>query len=775
MPEMPQPNKILEELADRAASQIDRQAPVAFDASYREMIKYHRFLLAINASRSADGVAINYAEIAGTEWRAPHEIWVGQYRRLFERAASRIPDNGDFIRSLAYTPSRLLPSKGDPELTPKVVDAILDLGPIMVHRLEAWVTKRTTIEPPKGESAKPRLSLAGSDLNAYQSVLPNIVGAWESLTLHVSPMFGWGARSEQSEDEAWSSFQKSWPFLWKHLTNTAYSLAVAVWNEDETAQKLFGESLVRWSSDLRHNFSGHYSFRRKEVLFPDVLPSEWGEAREQACKYTFDYSEPPTPDQVFWAIIQNVRDDVVLLTATLMLFWTIQEKQSSNIGEQAARALLRREGDSRSTRHTDGADPSFKSIFLNFIRHGLSGDRFNESGYAGKLESLVKMLDNMTERTIVPGRIYSPSTIQSRHSLGCSVVGILLASVPENGDGGVVRLLGAIAKEVEILPQGDESLRGLISELNDWLSLLQEPANWQEIGAHLLNPKKDTAKSVESLRGIIEATVNVIEEVRRERIEQLPINEQQLESLRCAVEQALLNEPAETHFFHDVEVGASIDDGGATRREVAFNKISKAELTEPPMASLPVNFEEWFVSNVKREAGNGVWNDFCKRDRTQVTVNAPVETEDFWRELSPLIDQVGEEPVLVVSNAAQSRLYDLVYSDDGSQPQLRIEQLPRGQRHDFYIATIEGVDVCGSEFETGKSWLFSARTLRKVSYTKTTEDGNYADLSFELVDDLKVDMRVGFRQKFAWDASPVFEILGPDPEEVGAVPGEQQL
>src|SRR2546421_2293290 len=95
--ELPDPLEILEELADKAALQIDRLAPVAFDAALNEMTRYHRFLLSLNASRGPDGAPFSFAAVQGEAWRAPHSEWISQYRRLFERAANRIGDDTDFI------------------------------------------------------------------------------------------------------------------------------------------------------------------------------------------------------------------------------------------------------------------------------------------------------------------------------------------------------------------------------------------------------------------------------------------------------------------------------------------------------------------------------------------------------------------------------------------------------------------------------------------------------------------------------------------------------
>ena len=67
--DLPTPDAIVEELADKVAAQIDRLAPVAFDGAFRELIRYHKFLLALNVSRTPDGTAFNFAD--ASRWTAP--------------------------------------------------------------------------------------------------------------------------------------------------------------------------------------------------------------------------------------------------------------------------------------------------------------------------------------------------------------------------------------------------------------------------------------------------------------------------------------------------------------------------------------------------------------------------------------------------------------------------------------------------------------------------------------------------------------------------------
>ena len=63
--ELPALNEIVEEMANKAALQIDRLAPVAFDAALDELTRYHSFLLNVNASHNPDGTPLNYAAVHG--------------------------------------------------------------------------------------------------------------------------------------------------------------------------------------------------------------------------------------------------------------------------------------------------------------------------------------------------------------------------------------------------------------------------------------------------------------------------------------------------------------------------------------------------------------------------------------------------------------------------------------------------------------------------------------------------------------------------------------
>ena len=762
--ELPSPEEILEELADNVAAQIERLAPVAFDGAFREMTRYHRFLLALGAARDPNGAAFNFAEIAGNAWHAPHNEWIRQYRRLFERAADKLVDDSHFLRSLAYVPGRLMPGPGEPELSPSVVRAILDLGPMLVGRLEAWVTKRTTVETRQGQAAELRLALAGSDSKAYESVVPDIVGAWESLLHYPPSMYGWRELGEQTDVERWAAFRASWPFLWQHMTNTAYCLATAVWNEDETGAALFRKALVRWAHALDHRLDNQAELRHRRLLFPGILDLTWLEASAKSAPLGYDYIPPPTPDQLFASMIRGAHHDIVLLTAALLLFWTINDKQTSDIGARTARALLRREASDDDHHHMGREPPSFRSLFLDLLRLETTGERYRDGSYAAELDHSIAVLDNMTERRVVPGRVFTPSTLHGRDGLLLSDLVILLAHVPDEGDDGLKERITALAHEEEVLPEGDGSLRDILHQLERFQSTLEQPYPALDRGLHLLSPDRDPKRSKDRLREIVNEVATAIEEKRRDRLQDRPVDPAKLERFRLAIEDALLSTEVEAPFFRGVEVGQAVEGDGAEWRDLTFSGIGKAQLTEPPMESPSSNFEEMLVSGSREMAGRHAWTTFCQRPRIEATVAGRADEEAFWRDLAPLVHQVGPEPVLVVSRNAEGRaLRRFLYAPPADRPGLAIEQRPRADRGAFYIATVEGVDVFGADFAPGEAWLFSAMSLREVRYAETTPPDRHAELTFELGEEMKGTLRIRVRQALKWADTSTFELKAPAP------------
>ena len=236
--DLPTSDQIVEGLTSKVLAEIDRRAPVAFEEALDEMIGHHHFVLAWNASHSPDGTPANFADHSNN----PLGIWSGQYGRLFGRATDRIGDDDSFIHHLTRVPYRLLLFDGGYGLSHPIVEAILDLYGGLAYQLQAWVTRRTVADTLPGESATPRLTLAGSDAKAYGRVVDDVLGAWESTGKCLPEIRYWRKKNNSVPDERWANYRESWPLLWPHLRNTGYAVVVAVWNEDAIGAALSGRA-----------------------------------------------------------------------------------------------------------------------------------------------------------------------------------------------------------------------------------------------------------------------------------------------------------------------------------------------------------------------------------------------------------------------------------------------------------------------------------------------------------------------------------------------------
>lgn len=767
-PELPTPDDILEELADKAALQIDKLAPVAFDAAFKELTRYHRFLLIANASTSTDGKPFSYASVPGEAWRAPHNEWISQYRGLFERAANRIADAPDFFEKLAHAPHRLLSGREDPQLPDDVLQAILDLNLILIHRLEAWVTKRTVAETAPGGSASPRMHLAGSDAKSYSNLLPRIVGAWESLLQAAPTLYRWRDQREVTDQQRWDALRASWPYLWQHLRNTAYMLAVAVWNEDELGTALLRDTLVRWPQALRHHLSDRAYLLQRRLLFPDIVSLDLAAAQARLKPILPEHMPAPTPDELLNAVMQGAHDDVLLLTAGLLLQWSMEEKQLTNIGAGTAIALLAKQlEDPDDDRHGTPQQKDFASLMMDIVRLEIAGDMRPKGTYGADLDHLVETLDNMTERRVVPGRIYTPSTLRSRQDLQSALLAMLLARAPE-GDDALLRRIQDFAKNDAALPAGDRSLREVLQSLDRLGKVLDAPPPILSRGLALIQPDADVAAMVERTKSIVTKIKAAIEHERTERLRAKPIDGHRIQRIRDAVDAAMTTPPGGVFFFRGFQIEKGPQYAQAELFTFSLNGLSKAQFVDPPMEWETIGFTEHFAEHVIRAAGQRVWGTFTRRPREQALVPFRIEDPAFWQQVKALAADVGAEPLLLVSRQAEGRaLRQFVYQLREPPGQLTVERKRRQDMGNFYIATFEGVDVYGADFEPGIAWLFSPYVLRSVAYAYMDAEQHITSLAFRPGERLEGPLVAEFKQLATWADWPVYEIRCDDPADIG--------
>lgn len=758
MRDLPTVEEIMEELANRTAAHIDRRAPVAFEGALTELTRYHRFVLALNATESNDGSPFSYAQVSGAGWHAPHIDWIRQYRRLFQRGAERIPDEERFLEKLAYVPSRLLETDPGIRLSDTVMEGILGLQPMMMHAVEAWVTRRSIVES-DGKSGAERTGLSGSDSRALGMVLPGIVGAWETILDSVSRRFELQMEIGTAPESAWSRFVSAWPFLRQHLANTTYCLAMAVWNGDKTGAHLFAEALIRWPgsglSDVDHDGFQRFPW----LMTPDLLESRWSVAQGRSARAEHRFLPDARPDGIFGMILDGAKRDMLLVTASTMVVWALGDDAVAGLAAITVRELVG--GPDHDAYHDGTQALGFRGVIEGLIRLQMVGERYEGGTHGHWLDRQVSTIDNMREDVVVPGRIFTPTTMHSREELVIGDMALVAALAPEEGMSGIEQDLRTIAADEALLPAGDQSLRQVMMEMRRYREILEQAPPTLGRAILAVAPDADVPAAITRLHRVIDEIESAIGEVRRERLLARPVDFPTMEALRAAIEGELVRSPAGVPFFLEVET-LEID-AEAEVRHVRIGNVSKGNLVRPELDWPSSNWTKTIADNVRQMVGAETFRKFALRPRKVIEAEAALDDPAFWSGLAPLIDLVGSDPILIVAwKDGIDRLspFKLGQNKPLSELAISYESVPRerGRR----MARIGEVDVFLADIPRGSAWLSSGRHLARIGFAPV-DDGRVS-LTF-LPDDANPvigALEIGYRPVPEWTEDPVFEIRLPN-------------
>jgi hypothetical protein len=151
--------------------------------------------------------------------------------------------------------------------------------------------------------------------------------------------------------------------------------------------------------------------------------------------------------------------------------------------------------------------------------------------------------------------------------------------------------------------------------------------------------------------------------------------------------------------------------------------------------------------------------------RMSHSFEARPEQKTFWGQITPLIAEVGANPVLVLSQAEGQAMRRVMRTAPADRAELRIEKRRRTQIGGSYIGTIEGTDVFSAGFAAGTAWLFSANALRSIRYAEVERPTRYVVVVFDPGEQVIGTLRVRVHQKFEWSDAPIFEIKFLDKPE----------
>jgi hypothetical protein len=793
----PSPSDFLEELADKIVTQIDRLAETGFREAFDEMTRYHTFLLKAYSSTDTEGKPQNFAAIREF-FSSPLEDWTRHYRRIFDRAADKISIAPYFMERLAYAPSRLLRGL-PPEVAKPVETNILDLSLYMVFVLEAWLTRKSTTESPGDEGGQPRFRVAGSDRKAYDEVLDRFTGAWETLLdfgeVRIAPL----QRAEGPPETMWNIRRSRWPFLNQHLFHSARFLAHAVWNEDESGSERFRDNLLRWLDRSEGTLDYDRVLRPGVLLTPELFELDWPLVlrrlepfRERAPYYR------ASPNPVATSIIRRAFDDVIVITTAIMLQWYIRNQQATDIGGLSARRLWNGEVNADDgTRHIgEGPRNRFALALGTIVRAELAGG-YPEGSYRSVLDGFASLLDTMTERRTIPGRVYSSWGSRDFSALRIPLLAMLLVSLPENPanetpapDENLIQRIGEWTDREGYFKDGDESLRRISSELKTSAEYLEKPAELALVhrGALMLMPECDLAASSDRLRQILGALEQRIETRRLERLRERDIDPVKLQGFQDAMEGVLTGIASAIVPFTDYQVvRAPAND---TEPYIVPMGVDKAQLITPALTWEQTELPAIYSGSFQEAVLFQLWLSFVSLPREIVTLHPADYPEVYWRAVLEKAPLAGEKPILLLP-------YGRIVQDLSEWQWLRGE----GEKPSFleithaenlrnsgavaYHASVNGIDVYTihqPRLAENQSILFSAKALGQITH-HCIEDGHVAQVTFTAGPDPKQsELRVAYNQEISWRETPLFEFVmdmstldDQQPDETDSVIIEDEL
>ncbi|MDX2145212.1 MAG: hypothetical protein SFV19_17790 [Rhodospirillaceae bacterium] len=709
MTKLPTPSDMLEELADKVLAHMDRMAVTSFDIALEEMLDYHRFLIDAYGTTDQAGNIISFAEIGG--WRALHQEWIRQYHRLAERATGYIGRQDDFLEKLLGVPNRLMPQDHQ-KASLAVTTGLLDLALIYVHRLEEWVTRRRSDHQVDAQTGAMSWNLAGSDKRSYEEILNTFAGRWEDMLQYVDIRYQWHRRGVMP-DEQWRRYAASWPFIHRHLRNTAYLLAVAVWNEDETGADVYCDILLRWLEAFQHKLNHEY-VSSPRLLTPDIMSKPWEEVHS-----AFDTESRRfgtiSPAGVFDDVIRAATGDVIVIAAGVMLAWFVEKRQATDISVRFAKRLLLNEISSDEELRSIARVPTFRSLLFDLIRLKAIGERFQNSSYGGWLDELVRFMDSMTERRVVPGRVYTPSTKNERDDLAVASLVALLALLPAQGDDAALQKLLEFTADEAAFPHTDQTLRNLAGEIERLQSFLtQENNEFLRAGLRAFSPDADFPERQARLQALLAAAINGIDEQRNARLRARPVAPEKLEKLRKAIEDSLLDGNGGLEIFSGFEIKTTADQ--AASASFTIRDVEKAYFVDPSMANEPINFWEHLVQLVQNHMSDLTWRDFSKLQRTKVDTPNSAAFQTALLSASVGIHAAGRQPILLVRSWDDPPWIREWTSSMSTRPPGLTFERKADIKTGSYVGTLSGIDIYRAVNKDGEALMFPAEILTKVTY-----------------------------------------------------------
>jgi hypothetical protein len=407
----------------------------------------------------------------------------------------------------------------------------------------------------------------------------------------------------------------------------------------------------------------------------------------------------------------------------------------------------------------------FRIVFDFMLREALRSP--SDGSYGSSLDGLVQLIAGVAGKRMVPGRVYSSWGFEDVSSLRFTLLAILAANFPEEGDDGVLLTV------TELLSDGGPLSQQLASqsfgyEFDALLNIIgEQPDEVFGRTVHAFSKDLDPRERHVRLRELLQSIREAVRTKQQARLVAAPDDPAKIETVRKRLSQALLKNGPDVHVFQGFKI---VRTGPAEPvQNLRFGVIDRGAFTTPSMSPISLDDYARIIAETSQQLlARPIWTDLFARTREVIEVEIREGIRQFWRIVIARAEAIGEEPTILVP-----------YDKLGEGVALAGYGLPHGDLDEFkltrtpnlsggggtaYLGTIEGVNVFSAAMRPGTTLMFSGNALRRIEYGIVAGDDHVGDFSFEdAKNPAESWVQLRFAQSVVWDESRTVEFTF-DPE-----------
>lgn len=696
---------------------------VVYEEKLDELRNLYSLLVRASICKDTEGRDENYTRVADSaHWfgNPVFKSWSRAFLNLFEPAARALDVRGDFIPKLAYVPVHLfskLLDRGHED----ILVHMIRLLPILQRRTGDWWQRTLQRQGITEHGPCVRQLLKPPQQTSYESVLVQLVGAWSSLKNERFP-------PHRSETPTWDELRKCTPYFQTHLSETLQMLLGSVFRGDRASAEWWCDVLLKWWDQLQYRFDrGTLFLRREKFVNIELTKKTWEEVQAEVDIQAFRTSSQ-APRGVFSACIRNLWVDACCLAMYVLVVWgrtcDCERSLAGHILDALVKGKHFKAGGTLAGDHRPIAGPS--DLLVAFLRQNYAASGFMQ-GYRATLDKWVEEIAHMTDKEWVSGWVYGGWGRNDLDSLRGGQITVMSFLVTADWD--PVRQIDEVLRRW--VREDEGKLRDLRHDLGQWTNQLRSGDMSVYKGVfdcynRQSDPRPEFDNVLKLISGAVDSIAKRVEEIRGEALRDAPVAEERLREIeRWGSKTAFVKASADFPVSVFGEVEATEAEG--ERRSLILQRRDKGEFTQPPMAQLPVNEEEWFAETMNSQVAGFVTGQIIRQLRVE-TVDGTT-ADRYWAQVKRFRDRTvaaGHRLMLLVENPTIPDWiweWSLTEWEKNREPPygLALTRDAQFEGKEGYLGNFGDVAVFNAPLPPGGSYLIALDALEKIEFTRHGE------------------------------------------------------